>query len=82
MQRRQKLSMIIVEQLVQKLNAHKDRDIVQREVETLIKKETINDRDLKGLEKIIIKKIKERNDKENLKQNLIKANSNRGFIEE
>ena len=74
--------MIIVEQLVQKLNAHKDRDIVQREVETLIKKETINDRDLKGLEKIIIKKIKERNDKENLKQNLIKANSNRGFIEE
>ena len=82
MQRRQKLSMTIVEQLVQKLNAHKDRDIVQREVETLMKKEIINDRDLKALEKIIIKKIRERNDKETLKQNLIKANSNRGFIEE
>ena len=81
-QRRQKLAMTIVEQLIQKLNANKNRDIVQKEVETLMKKEIINDRDLKGLEKIILRKIKEKNEKENLKQNLIKANSNRGFIEE
>ena len=81
-QRRQKLVMTIVEQLIQKLNANKNRDIVQKEVETLMKKEIINDRDLKGLEKIILRKIKEKNEKENLKQNLIKANSNRGFIEE
>ena len=82
LQRRQKLTMTIVEQLIEKLNVHKDRNIVQREVENLMKKEIINDRDLKTLEKKIIQKIKEKNDKETLKQNLIKANSNRGFIEE
>ena len=81
-QRRQKLSVTISEQLTQKLNAYKDRDIVQKEVENLMEKEILNDKDLKNLEKIIIKKIKERHEKENLKQNLIKANSNRGFIEE
>ena len=82
LQRRQKLAMTIVEQLIEKLNVHKDRNIVQREVENLMKKEIINDRDLKALEKKIIQKIKEKNDKETLKQNLIKANSNQGFIEE
>ena len=82
LQRRQKLTMTIVEQLIEKLNVHKDRNIVQREVENLMKKEIINDRDLKTLEKKIIQKIKEKNDKEALKQNLIKANSNQGFIEE
>ena len=80
--RRQKLTMTIVEQLIEKLNVHKDRNIVQREVENLMKKEIINERDLKTLEKKIIQKIKEKNDKETLKQNLIKANSNQGFIEE
>ena len=74
--------MTLIEQLVKKLKAEKNRDIVQKEVETLMKKEIINDRDLKGLEKIILRKIKEKNEKENLKQNLIKANSNRGLIEE
>ena len=82
LQRRQKLTMTIVEQLIEKLNVHKDRNIVQREVENLMKNEIINDRDLKTLEKKIIQKIKEKNDKETLKQNLIKANSNQGFIEE
>ena len=82
LQRRQKLTMTIVEQLIEKLNVHKERNIVQREVENLMKKEIINDRDLKTLEKKIIQKIKEKNDKETLKQNLIKANSNQGFIEE
>ena len=82
LQRRQKLTMTIVEQLIEKLNVHKDRNIVQREVENLMKKEIINDSDLKALEKKIIQKIKEKNDKETLKQNLIKANSNQGFIEE
>ena len=82
LQRRQKLTMTIVEQLIEKLNVHKDRNIVQREVENLMKKEIINDRDLKTLEKKITQKIKEKNDKETLKQNLIKANSNQGFIEE
>ena len=82
LQRRQKLTMTIVEQLIEKLNVHKDRNIVQREVENLMKKEIINDRDLKTLENKIIQKIKEKNDKETLKQNLIKANSNQGFIEE
>ena len=81
-QRRQKLGATIIDQLTQKLKVNKDRDIVHREVDLLMKKEIINDRDLKALEKTILRKIKEKNEKENLKQNLIKANSNRGFIEE
>ena len=81
-QRRQKLSMTIAENLTQKLNLYKDRDIVQREVENLMQKEIINDRDLKALEKTILKKVKEKNAKETLKQNLLKANENKGFIEE
>ena len=81
-QRRQKLSMTIVEQLIQKLNVPNERIIVQKEVENLMKKEIVNDRDLKTLEKTILRKIKEKNDRDNLKQNLIKANSNQGFIEE
>ena len=81
-QRRQKLSMTIAENLTQKLNLYKDRDIVQREVENLVQKEIINDRDLKALEKTILKKVKEKNAKETLKQNLLKANENKGFIEE
>ena len=81
-QRRQKLSMKLVDQLTQKLNAFKNIDIVQKEVDLLMKKEIINDRDLKNLEKKILQKIKLKTEKENLKQNLINKNSNQGFIEE
>ena len=81
-QRRQKLSMKLVDQLTQKFNAFKNIDIVQKEVDLLMKKEIINDRDLKNLEKKILQKIKLKTEKENLKQNLINKNSNQGFIEE
>jgi hypothetical protein len=47
-----------------------------------MKKEIVNNRDLKTLEKTILRNIKEKNDRDDLKQNLIKANSNQGFIEE
>ena len=83
-QRRQKLAITLVEQLIKKLKAEKNRDIVQREVETFLKKEIINDRDLKQLEKTILNKIREKTNRENLKYNLInraKANNN-NFIEE
>jgi hypothetical protein len=74
--------MKLVDQLTQKLNAFKNIDIVQKEVDLLMKKEIINDRDLKNLEKKILQKIKLKTEKENLKQNLINKNSNQGFIEE
>ena len=81
-QRRQKLAMRLVDQLTQKLNSFKNRDIVHKEVEALMKKEIINDRDLKNLEKTILQKIRTKTEKETLKQNLINANSNHGFKEE
>ena len=83
-QRRQKLALTIVEQLVKKLKAENNRDIVRREVEQFIKKEVLNDRDFKQLEKTIQKKIQEKNSRDNLKYNLInrgKTNNN-NFEEE
>ena len=83
-QRRQKLAMILVEQLTKKLKAENYRDIVQREVDQFIRKEIINDRDFKQLEKTIQNKIREKNVRDNLKYNLIsraKTNTN-NFIEE
>ena len=84
-QRRQKLATTLIEQLTKKLKAEKNRNIVQREVETLIKKEVINDRDLKQLEKTIQNKIREKNNRDNLKYNLInrtKENNYNNFVEE
>ena len=84
-QRRQRLGMTLIEQLVKKLKAEKNRDIVQKEVEQLIKKEVINDRDLKQLEKTIQNKIREKNNRDNLKYNLInrtKENTYNNFVEE
>ena len=72
-QRRHKLAITLVEQLIKKLKAEKNRDIVQREVETFLKKEIINDRDLKQLEKTILNKIREKTNRENLKYNLINS---------
>ena len=83
-QRRQKLAFTLVEQLVKKLKAENNRDIVRREVEQFIKKEILNDRDFKQLEKTIQKKIQEKNSRDNLKYSLInrgKTNNN-NFEEE
>ena len=85
-QRRQKLAMTLVDQLTKKLKAENNRDIVQREVDTLMRKEIINDRDLKQLEKTIQNKIKVKTNNETLKYNLIKNskanNFNNNFQEE
>ena len=84
-QRRQKLAFTLIESLVKKLKAEKNRDIVQREVEQFIKKEIINDRDFKQLERTIQNKIREKNNRDNLKNNLInraKTNNYNNFVEE
>ena len=84
-QRRQKLAFTLVEQLVKKLKAENNRDIVRREVDQFIKKKIINDRDFKQLEKTIQNKIREKNNRDNLKYNLInigKTNNLNNFQEE
>ena len=78
-QRRQKLAMTLVEQLTKKLKAENNRDIVQREVDTLMRKEIINDRDLKQLEKTIQNKINVKTNNETLKYNLIKNSKANNF---
>ena len=78
-QRRQKLAMTLVEQLTKKLKAENNRDIVQKEVETLMRKELINDRDLKQLEKTIQNKINVKTNNETLKYNLIKNSKANNF---
>jgi hypothetical protein len=78
--------MNLVDQLTKKLKAENNRDIVQKEVDTLMRKEIINDRDLKQLEKTIQNKIKVKTNNETLKYNLIKNskanNFNNNFQEE
>jgi len=78
--------MTLVDQLTKKLKAENNRDIVQREVDTLMRKEIINDRDLKQLEKTIQNKINVKTNNETLKYNLIKNskanNFNNNFQEE
>ncbi len=84
-QRRQKLAATLIEQLIKKLKAENNRNIVQNEVFKFIKKEIINDRDLKQLERTIIEKIREKNNREKLKYNLInrtKTNNYNNFVEE
>ena len=84
-QRRQKLANTLIEQLTKKLNANKNRDIIQREVEQFMKREIINDRDLKQLELTIKEKINDRTNRESLKYNLInkcKTNNFNNFAEE
>ena len=82
-QRRQKLAAALIEQLIKKLKAENNRNIVQNEVYQFIKKEIINDRDLKQLEKTIQNKIREKNNRENLKYNLInRTKINNNFVEE
>jgi hypothetical protein len=78
-QRRQKLAMTLVEQLTKKLKAENNRDIVQNEVEKLMRKELINDRDLKQLEKTIQNKINVKTNNETLKYNLIKNSKANNF---
>ena len=82
-QRRQKLAITLVEQLVKKLKAENNRDLIRKEVDQFMKKEIINDRDFKQLEKTIQKKIKEKNSRDNLKYNLInKGKTNNNNLEE
>ena len=85
MQRRQRLGATLIEQLITKLKAQDNRDIVQNEVCKFIKREVINDRDLKQLEKTIQDKIREKKNRETLKYNLInraKSNNYNNFVEE
>jgi len=70
-QKRQKFAERLVEQLIKKLKAEKYRNIVQNEVYQLIRKEVINDKDLKQLEKKIINKINQKIISNNLKYKLI-----------
>ena len=84
-QRRQKLALTLVDQLTKKLKAENNRDIIRKEVDQFIKKEIINDRDFKQLERTIQNKIKEKNNRDNLKYNLInraKTNNYNNFVEE
>ena len=78
--------MNLVDQLTKKLKAENNRDIVQKEVVTIMRKEIINNRDLKQLEKTIQNKIKVKTNNEILKYNLIKNskanNFNNNFQEE
>ena len=81
LQRRQKLAFALIEQISNKINGRNDKDIIQKEVEELLKKEIVNERDLKELEKKIKNKIRARNEKEKIRNELINRQV-KGFQEE
>ena len=71
MQRREKLSQLLIDRFINKFNVPlNNKIIVKKEVEKLLQKESINERDLKQLENIIKNKLSSLNSQNILKSNL------------
>ena len=83
MQRREKLSQLLIEKLMHKLNIPStNRIIVQKDVEKLLQKENINEKDFKQLEKTIKNKLSSINSQKILKNNLKKKQNINNFENE
>ena len=70
-QRRDKLGSTLTEKYITKFNAQKNRGLVQKEVNQFLKRERLNENDLKQFELSLQKKLKRKENKELLKENLI-----------
>ncbi len=82
-QRREKLGLTLTEQLITKLGAQKNRTLVQKEVKQFLKRERLNENDLKQFELSLRKKLNSKEKKEKLKENLItNLKSKQNFVTE
>ena len=72
LQRRQKLSQSLTKSFVDKFNDKTQKKLIENEVNEFLKRETVTQKDLKDLEKLISQKIKIKKEKNELTENLIK----------
>ena len=70
-QRREKLGATLTDKFVTKFSAQKNRGLVQKEVNQFLKRERLNENDLKQFELSLHKKLNSKEKKERLKENLI-----------
>ena len=70
-QRREKLGATLTDKFVTKFNAQKNRDLINKEVNQFLKRERLNENDLRQFELSLHKKLYSKEKKEKLKQNLI-----------
>ena len=70
-QRRDKLGATLTEKYITKFNAQKNRGLVQKEVNQFLKRERLNENDLRQFELSLQKKLNRKENKELLKENLI-----------
>jgi len=70
-QRREKLGATLTEKLITKFGAQKNRGLVQKEVNQFLKRERLNENDLRQFELSLHKKLNSKEKKERLKENLI-----------
>ena len=83
MQRREKLGETLTEKFVTKFGAQNNRGLVQNEVTQFLKRERLNENDLKKFESSLHKKLNSKIKKEKLKENLIKnLKSNQNYVTE
>ena len=83
MQSREKLSQILIDRFINKFNVPlNNKIIVKKEVEKLLQKESINEKDLKQLENTIKNKLSSLNSQNILKSNLKKKQNINNFENE
>ena len=70
MQRREKLANSLTDKFVKKFNSPSNRGLINREVSDFLKRERLNEQDLKKFENELHKKITTKLNKETLKENL------------
>ena len=70
-QRREKLGATLTDKFVAKFNAQKNRDLINKEVNQFLKRERLNENDLRQFELSLQRKLYSKEKKEKLKQNLI-----------
>ena len=72
-QRRKKLGQSLTQSMILKFNDKAQKEIIEKEVNDFLQRESLTEKDLKDLENKISKKIKAKQEKEELTKNLISS---------
>ena len=73
LQQRKKLSQSLTQSLVDKFNDKTKKKLIEKEVNEFLKRESINEKNIKELENLISKKIKIKNTEQELQEKIIQS---------
>ena len=73
LQQRKKLSQSLTQSLIDKFNDKTKKKLIEKEVNEFLKRESINEKDIKELETLISKKIKIKNNDKELQEKIIQS---------